>query len=156
MRKGFSLLELLVCTAIIAALGALSAPVFVEVRQKGKQTASLANLKELHVALMIYRADYPGTEQGTAEQMGLPGWSNPKALFAIYDRSGWKGRSSCGFNSTVSPDIAADKIRYPLFTIRFGKAPLESFPDQKRIGRRRLGSRAKQLGFSTILIVTSP
>jgi prepilin-type N-terminal cleavage/methylation domain-containing protein len=59
-RQGFTLIELLVVIAIIAILAALLFPVFAQVREKGRQTSCLSNLKQLGTAMLMYASDHDG------------------------------------------------------------------------------------------------
>jgi len=57
-RKGFTLIELLIVIAIIAILAAILFPVFASARDKARQTACLANMKEIGLAMQQYTQDY--------------------------------------------------------------------------------------------------
>ena len=57
---GFSLIELVVVIGIIAILAAILFPVFAKVRESGRRTACGSNLRQLGVALNLYRQDYDG------------------------------------------------------------------------------------------------
>ncbi len=58
VRRAFTLIELLVVIAIIAILAAILFPVFAQVREKGRQTACLSNMKQLGLAMVQYTIDY--------------------------------------------------------------------------------------------------
>ena len=51
---GFTLIELLVALAVIAVLAALLLPVFARVRENGRQTVCLSNLRQLGMAISAY------------------------------------------------------------------------------------------------------
>ena len=57
-RSGFTLIELLVVIAIIAILAAILFPVFARARAKARQTACMANLKQLGLSFEMYAQDY--------------------------------------------------------------------------------------------------
>jgi prepilin-type N-terminal cleavage/methylation domain-containing protein len=56
--SAFTLIELLVVIAVIAVLVAVLTPVFLAVREKGRQTACLSNLRHLHLAVSQYASDH--------------------------------------------------------------------------------------------------
>ncbi len=58
--KGFTLIELLVVIAILAVLAAILLPVMANAKKKAKESVSLAQLKQLTAAQMLYAADYNG------------------------------------------------------------------------------------------------
>ncbi len=58
--RGFTLIELLVVIAIIAILAAILYPVLAAAKEKGRQTRCVANLKQLHIALICYVDDNNG------------------------------------------------------------------------------------------------
>lgn len=73
-RTGFTLIELLVVIAIITVLVAIALPVFSRARQKARQTACMANLHSLAVAIRMYRMDeghYPSAYDPVTGAGGL-------------------------------------------------------------------------------------
>jgi prepilin-type N-terminal cleavage/methylation domain-containing protein len=57
-RLAFTLIELLVVIAIIAILAAILFPVFASARQSARRTACTSNLRQLCLALNMYKQDY--------------------------------------------------------------------------------------------------
>lgn len=57
-RRGFTLIELLVVIAIIAILAAILFPVFAKAREAARKTTCTSNLKQLSLAMAMYRTDY--------------------------------------------------------------------------------------------------
>lgn len=57
-RPAFTLVELLVVVAIAAILAAILFPVFARVRAEARRTACISNLRQIGMALGMYREDY--------------------------------------------------------------------------------------------------
>lgn len=73
MKRGFTLIELLIVIAILAVVTAITVPVFVRVKKSAKITVSVSNLRQMHMATMIYQSDYDGGGvYGDIGPMGLP------------------------------------------------------------------------------------
>ena len=71
-RDGFTLIELLVVIAIIAILASILFPVFAQARGKARETRDVSNLRQIMLAIEMYRDDYdeaypPGEPQGLDE-----------------------------------------------------------------------------------------
>src|SRR5437016_4471637 len=58
--RGFTLIELLVVIAIIAVLAAILFPVFATAREKARQTMCASNMRQIGLALNMYREDFDG------------------------------------------------------------------------------------------------
>lgn len=70
-HAAFTLIELLVVIAIIAVLAALIFPVFARVREAGRRTACMFNLKQIGMAMLSYAQD--NDEMLPAATDGPPG-----------------------------------------------------------------------------------
>jgi prepilin-type N-terminal cleavage/methylation domain-containing protein len=57
-NRAFTLIELLVVIAIIAILAAILFPVFAQAKLAAKKTSSLANVKQVGLAEIMYQGDY--------------------------------------------------------------------------------------------------
>ncbi len=57
-KRAFTLIELLVVIAIISILASMLFPVFSRAREKGRQTACLANVYQICMALIMYAQDF--------------------------------------------------------------------------------------------------
>jgi prepilin-type N-terminal cleavage/methylation domain-containing protein/prepilin-type processing-associated H-X9-DG protein len=60
-RRGFTLIELLVVIAIIAILAAILFPVFAQAKQAAKKTASISNMKQTSLGVLMYIGDFDDT-----------------------------------------------------------------------------------------------
>ena len=91
-RAGFTLVELLVVIAIITVLIAIALPVFSRAREKARQTACMANLHQLAMAVRMYRMDmgtYPGPYDPASGTGGLndlyPAYVSSRKVFICPD-----------------------------------------------------------------------
>jgi len=91
-KSGFTLIELLVVIAIIAILAAILFPVFAQAREKARTASCLSNVKQIGLAVLMYKQDYdekypfggwrPGTGIGTWDwQNSTPTYIKNKAIF---------------------------------------------------------------------------
>ncbi len=59
--RGFTLIELLVVIAIVAVLAAILFPVFARAREKARQATCASNLRQIGLAVEMYKADHDDT-----------------------------------------------------------------------------------------------
>ena len=57
-RRAFTLIELLVVIAVIAILAAIIFPVFAQAREKARQATCTTHMRQIGMALVMYRQDY--------------------------------------------------------------------------------------------------
>jgi prepilin-type N-terminal cleavage/methylation domain-containing protein len=57
-RKGFTLVELLVVMAVIVILAGFLLPALGRAREQGRRTSCINNLKQIGLAIAMYRLDY--------------------------------------------------------------------------------------------------
>ena len=90
-RDGFTLVELLVCIAIIAVLASILFPAFAGARDKARQAACQSNLHQLGVAFVLYAQDKDG-------YLPCPGGqSTPSGLIG----SAWIQSSGAGMGKDI-------------------------------------------------------
>lgn len=81
MRKGFSLVELMIVVAVLGILAAMVLPDFQSHTTKSKASAAKSNLHMLRTAIQMYAAQHNGTPPGY-----IAGWTSGPAhpdLFII-------------------------------------------------------------------------
>lgn len=116
-RKAFTLIELLVVIAIIAILAAILFPVFAQARDKARATSCLSNLKQIGLAIAMYRQDY--------DEKNVHQWPFGQAGNAALDVWDWDH----SFYEVLYPYIKNKDIsRCP----SAGSAPYVSIPDPVR------------------------
>ncbi|MBX3111035.1 MAG: type II secretion system protein [Fimbriimonadaceae bacterium] len=98
--RAFTLIELLVVVAIIAVLAAILFPVFAQAKATAKKAVCLSNLKQIGLAIAMYRPDYDDYNPRYRFCPDLPGnelctyltnpvqWTGPQEIWwAPYDNS---------------------------------------------------------------------
>lgn len=68
MKQGFTVVELLIVILIIAIISVIALPQFINAQDRGKQTQTVANLKNIGNAMTLYHTDhdsYPVTNSIT-------------------------------------------------------------------------------------------
>lgn len=109
MKRGFTLIEVCVCIAIMATLAAILTPVFSEAKKSSQIQSSLSRLRQLHIAVQVYRTDH---EMGgyTVAGLGLP----PREY--VYDTNLGMGRefwtSPCGYVASIEPNLSRMSYQY--------------------------------------------
>jgi prepilin-type N-terminal cleavage/methylation domain-containing protein len=82
--NGFTLIEVLVVITVIAILAAIIFPVYLQGREKARQTTCLSNLKQLGIAMRMYADDWNGYFPTSRLENG--GYGNPSGNWAgVYD-----------------------------------------------------------------------
>lgn len=71
--KGWTLVEVLTALGIIALVATLAYPVIAGARQSAASATCISQLKQIHVAISVYRTAYDGDAvYGESSAMGLP------------------------------------------------------------------------------------
>lgn len=72
-KRGFTIVEVLACAAIVVSLAAIFQPALSQAVVAARRTVAVSNLHQLHLALKLYQMDHGGDgTYGKASQMGLP------------------------------------------------------------------------------------
>jgi len=69
VKKGYTLIEMLVVIGIVMVLAAIILPVLTRGREEGRLTSCASNLRNIYIAWESYSADWNGVT--------LPGWQGP-------------------------------------------------------------------------------
>lgn len=92
-KKGFTLIELLIVIAIIGIVAAIAIPNLLTALQKGKQKATMGDMKTLGTAIESYMTDMymaPGAG-GVAQVAGLNPFLVPFHTKVLPAKDGWGG-----------------------------------------------------------------
>lgn len=79
----FTLVEVLVCVIILAAIAALSYPVLIVVKKESKKAQCMSNLKQYGLAISLYREQYSKADFGLPSEMGIPPDGGPLNLMNL-------------------------------------------------------------------------
>lgn len=97
MRRGFTLLELVLVVIILGVIGALAVPRASIAQQRTRYTSAFASLRSMANAVQLYRADFgvlPGDVNRALVPPGMQSyletsfWAKPSPIGGFYD---WNG-----------------------------------------------------------------
>jgi len=129
MKRGFTLIELLVVIAIIGILASVVLASLDSVRETARDTKRIAELKQLQVAIAMYRnqnGHYPRESEGAnglvGEGSGLDTMLSPFMNTVPHDPSGpgssaynyyYDGQQACGGQPTIAVIFARNLESQP-------------------------------------------
>lgn len=132
MRRGFTLIELLVVIAIIAILAAILFPVFAQAKASAKTAATISNLKQSSLAVLMYANDYddmtpgafmcPGYDPITNNFCGAFWFSQDSTQFTTWSANVYPYTKNGGVNMDYSnlPPLATPAPPGPLPLVNWG------------------------------------
>ncbi|MEO5912978.1 MAG: prepilin-type N-terminal cleavage/methylation domain-containing protein [Luteolibacter sp.] len=133
MRRGFTLVELLVVIVIIAALAGLTAPMVIRQRKKADQTEAVNNARQIGMALFEFETEYGS----------FPDEATSTAVHDATDTEKVSGTAANDrFRQMVRAGIAQSE---PMF---YAKAPYTKKPDGITSGAKALEK--GEVGFGII------
>ena len=132
--RAYTLLEILTVIAIIAVIIAIAFPVISKARFKAYQPICVSNMRQVSMALNMYRQDYDGAESGNHyTQLGLPEFGAPlsenhianKRIYNLFASQYVKDRRVLlcpteGQNYLKFPGYPSTYIFYSNYIIRYG------------------------------------
>lgn len=87
MRKGFSLVEILVVLFIVAIVAAIIFPVFSRAKDQAKNTVCVSNLRQVYAAMKLYESDNDGYPFSTGASSLSPAYlSTPLYCYNPFDK----------------------------------------------------------------------
>ncbi len=110
-RRGFTLIELLVVIAIIAILAAILFPVFAQAREQARSTACLSNLKQLGVAVSMYRSDWDSRGPFSGWPPSFSGAFNVHSPNSVYEQD-WQVSIQPYLKNALVLHCPSDKTPY--------------------------------------------
>ena len=84
MKRAFTLIELLVVITIIAILCSILFPVFAQAKRSAKQTVCIVHMREIGMAMMMYKSDYDDNWPVACNDVPEPGFA-PQQFWIGYD-----------------------------------------------------------------------
>ena len=69
MKKGFTLVEIMIVVAIIAILAAVAIPSFIRYRNDSRTAACIGNMQQLRTAAESWLTKHPGTTPPTLDDL---------------------------------------------------------------------------------------
>jgi prepilin-type N-terminal cleavage/methylation domain-containing protein len=89
-RPAFTLIEIIICIAIVGLVSAIIFAAFGPAKSKARESICIEHLRQISLALSMYRQDYDGMDIASGEKacvaMGLP-CTNPQSQLMPYTKN---------------------------------------------------------------------
>ena len=105
MKKGFTLIELMIVIAIIGILAAVAIPMYADYTKKSRTSEVASNLKDLAQAQIIYKEDPNNKGRDYATGIATLGFHTSSNLYAATSGTA----SSCDPGASTKSDMACGK-----------------------------------------------
>jgi prepilin-type N-terminal cleavage/methylation domain-containing protein/prepilin-type processing-associated H-X9-DG protein len=124
--KGFTLIEILVCVAILAILSAIIFSIYFKQREKSRSSVCISNMKNFSISLRMYIDDYDGywpTHNGAIglnnknHQLKCPDFNKKYSSLSEIRFTGYSFNGGFIGLPPVKPSIHETNIRYPQMTV---------------------------------------
>lgn len=121
MRKhAFTMIELIASISIVMVLVGILVPVFRSARERSLILSSLLRLKQMHVAVTIYRADWDAGNYENQYGAGLPSYAFVYGTYLHLGRQSF--RSPCGYKPNIEGNVNELSYQYaPMPTDAYSK-----------------------------------
>lgn len=108
MRKAFTLVEVMVVLVIIGIIVAIATPPMVKAKEKAQITSSLMRLRQLHIAVELYRGEYDLHDDFNVRH--FPPFNYVYDTYLGFDEDFF--RSPCGYKEGIEANLKRISYQY--------------------------------------------
>jgi prepilin-type N-terminal cleavage/methylation domain-containing protein/prepilin-type processing-associated H-X9-DG protein len=124
-RAGFTLVELLVVTSVLAVLSGMLLPVFARARERGREAACRSHIRQLGMGLLLYTQDYDGQFPSF--------WVDPLAAAHARQADYWHDRFCAGLDLLPGQPCWVDLLQPYLRSERLVFCPSDGRPWERPV-----------------------
>jgi prepilin-type N-terminal cleavage/methylation domain-containing protein/prepilin-type processing-associated H-X9-DG protein len=152
MRRAFTLIELLVVIAIISILAAILFPVFVQAKRTAKQIVCVVHIRQIGMAMLMYRTDYDDVWPSAVRAEATPGFA-PQTFWIGYDNN--NGPLFGGYYGAVNRP-AVNRPKPGLLDPYIKSEPIKVCPEQPRDWQMAMAYNMFHKGAPSAYYTTNP
>lgn len=114
-RAGFTVVEIMVALCIIIVISSISYSVFAGARKRANRTNCMSHLRQLGLAVSLYRDEVGGSSYGRPSAMGLPSSEGLRKVvpFSLFECKGEDPSTAGGYTynypDPTYPEAAQDQ-----------------------------------------------